>query len=76
MQQQAARVEHATGDASSTVIEVVGAEQRVRRAALLTADVAQPCARAVLASRAGGPHTTGAQVLAEKPTIEEIGITE
>lgn len=48
----------------------------VRRPALLVAEAAVACAKAMFAERQGGPHSSGLPRLVRFPTIEEIQVAQ
>ena len=50
------------------------ADARVRRAALLTLQLAEACATKMFTERADGPHSSAIDLVSVFPTIEEIGI--
>ena len=50
----------------------ISSDVRVHRAALLTAELAEICAKNMFTVRAEGPHATEAPTLAGRPTPEEI----
>ena len=50
------------------------ADARVRRAALLTLELADECAKEMFTERAGGPHALDIDPVAVCPTVEEIVI--
>ena len=50
----------------------ISSDVRVHRAALLTAELAEICAKNMFTVRAEGPHATEAPTLVGRPTPEEI----
>ena len=50
------------------------ADGRVRRAVLLTAELAEDCATKMFTEHAGGPHSLNIDPVAFHPTVQEIEI--
>ena len=71
MSENAAPVNQGTGDENG---EGVSADGRVRRAALLTRELAEDCAKKMFAERSDGPHALDIDLIAVRPTVEEIMI--
>ena len=71
MSENAARQQLAAGDHEGGGS---GADSQVRRAALLTLELAKECATKMFTERADGPHAFKSDEVAVCPTVEEIAI--